>query len=102
MRLDPNHRGRWNSLGRALFVARRHDEAAKAFEQIRSPDYAQHAFLAGCYAEMGEDDKAGQHAGEVRGLKPDFALDSYIENLHYKFDADREHHRAALRKAGLD
>jgi adenylate cyclase len=102
MRLDPNHRGRWNSLGRALFVARRHDEAAKAFEQIRSPDYAQHAFLAGCYAEMDEDDKARQHAGEVRGLKPDFALDSYIENLHYKFDADREHHRAALRKAGLD
>ena len=102
MRLDPNHPGRRNSLGRALFVARRHQEAAKIFEQIPRPDFAQHAFMAGCYAEMGEDDKAHKHADEVRRLKPDFARDGYIDSLPYKFDADREHHRAALQKAGLD
>ena len=82
--------------------ARRHEEAAKVFEQIPSPDFVQHAFMAGCYAEMGEDDKARKHADDVRRLKPDFARDGYIDSLPYKFDADRDHHRAALKKAGLD
>jgi hypothetical protein len=37
----------------------------------------------------------------VLALRPDFSVDRYIATQHYKQPSDREHHRDALRKAGL-
>jgi adenylate cyclase len=102
MRLNPYHPERfWNHLGRAYFVARRYAEAIAAFRHIGHPDEGQFAFLAACYAQLGNDAAAAIEAQNVLREKPDFSVEKYMTTLHYKEAADREHHRAALLKAGL-
>src|SRR4029077_3446605 len=56
MRLNPYHPERfWGHLGRAYFTGRHYPEAIEAFRKLSAPDYFQHAFLAGCHAELGDD-----------------------------------------------
>ncbi len=102
MRLNPYHPERfWNHLGRAYYVARRYGEAAEAFGRITTPDHSHHAFLAACYAQMGDDTGAQAHAREVLKQDPEFTVQGYLATLHYKHDSDRDHHREGLLKAGL-
>ena len=102
MRRNPYHPERfWNHLGRAYFVARRYDEAIEAFKRITAPDHTHHAFLAACYAEMGDEAAAAAKAGEVLKKEPTFSVDGYMTTMHYKQDSDRQHHRDALLKAKL-
>ena len=103
MRLNPYHPPRfWNHLGRAYFVARRYAEAVEAFKQIAAPDQFHHAFLAACYAQLGDASAAGNHVKEVMNRDPGFSWSStLVPILHYKRDSDLEHHRDGVRKAGL-
>jgi adenylate cyclase len=102
MRLNPYHPPRfWGHLGRAHFVARQYDEATEAFKHITAPDYTHHAFLAACCAQTGDDTGTEAHKREVLKREPDFSVETYLETLHYKSESDRDHHRAALVKAGL-
>ncbi|MFQ5985335.1 MAG: adenylate/guanylate cyclase domain-containing protein, partial [Alphaproteobacteria bacterium] len=102
LRLDPHHPdGRSNDMGRALFVARRYQEAVRAFKRIPHPNHLHHAFLAACYAQMGNVEEAQAHTAEVLRMDPDFSVDKYLTTLAYKHQADRQHHRDGLIKAGL-
>jgi adenylate cyclase len=102
MRLNPYHPERfWNHLGRARFVARRYADAAAAFSRIGKPDHTHHAFLAAALARMGDATAAAAHAREVLKREPGFTVEGYLATLHYRDDADREHHREALLLAGL-
>jgi len=102
MRLNPYHPERfWNHLGRAHFVGRRYGEAVAAFSRITAPDHLHHAFLAACQAELGNEAAARSHAAEVLKREPVFCIENYLKTQHYKRPEDREHHRAALVKAGL-
>ncbi len=102
MRLNPYHPERfWSHLGRAYFTGRRYPEAIEAFRKLSAPDHLQHAFLAGCYAELGDDKQATIHAGEVVKRQPEFSIAKYLATLPYKRPEDVEHHRGALLKAGL-
>ena len=102
MRLNPHHPERfWNHLGRAYFVAHKYAEAVEAFSRITRPDYTHHAFLAAALAQMGNKTAAPAHAQEAMRLDPGFSAERYLATLHYRQDSDREHHREALRKAGL-
>ena len=102
MRLNPHHPERfWNHLGRALFVARRYAEAFEAFSRITKPDYTHHAFRAAALAQLGDATGAQAHAAEVRKREPGFTVESYLATLHYRHEADREHHRQALLHSGL-
>jgi adenylate cyclase len=102
MRLNPYHPERfWSHLGRAYFIARRYDEAIKSIQRISHPDYTQVAILAACHAALGDAAAAQAQAREVLKRSPDFATETYIATQHYKEERDREHHRAALLKAGL-
>ncbi len=65
------------------------------------PRYGHHAEIAGCYAQLGSDEKAGLHAGEVVRLKPDFSIADHVQGLPFKESRDREHYRDGLCKAGL-
>ncbi len=40
-------------------------------------------------------------AAIMRKLAPDFSVAEFVNGLPYKNETDREHHRLALRKAGL-
>jgi adenylate cyclase len=102
MRLNPYHPPRfWNHLGRALFCAKRYDEALDAFRHLNAPDHTQLAFMAACSAYLDDTDAAKRYAGEVVKLAPDFSTAGYIDTLHYKNAGDRDHHRDGLLKAGL-
>ena len=102
MRLNPYHPERfWSHLGRAFFVARRYDEAIKAFGHISRPDHAQCAFLAACHAQLGDQPAAALQAQEVLKQSPAFTVKNFLATQPYKEEADRDHHRDALLKAGL-
>ena len=102
MRLNPYHPERyWSHLGRAYFVAQRYAEALEAFARISRPDHTHHAFMAAACAQMGDETGARAHAAEVTSRQPEFAVDAYLETLHYKRESDRAHHRESLLKAGL-
>ena len=102
MRLNPYHPERfWSHLGRAYFVARRYDEAVKAFQRISRADHSHLAFLAACQAQLGDAAAAKSAAQEVLQRAPDFSIERFIATQHYKNDSDREHHHAALLKAQL-
>ena len=102
MRLNPYHPERfWNHLGRAYFVARRYGEAVKAFQRITRADYSHLAFLAACYAQLGDAAAAKAAAQDVLQRAPDFSIKRFIAMQHYKQESDRDHHRAALLKAQL-
>jgi adenylate cyclase len=102
MRLDPyDAHSRAHLLGRALHASQRYAEAADTYKQIRSPRFGHCADLAACYAQMGMDAEAKTQAEEVLKRKPDFSVAGYVDSLSYRDDADREHHREGLHKAGL-
>ncbi|MEE8332562.1 MAG: adenylate/guanylate cyclase domain-containing protein [Alphaproteobacteria bacterium] len=102
MRLNPYHPERfWNHLGRAHFVARQYREAITAFQSISAFDHSHRAFLAAANMQMGDEGAATAHADQVLALQPDFSIASYLETMHYAHDAERDHHREALLKAGL-
>jgi TolB-like protein len=102
MRLNPYHPARyWSHLGRALFVARRYAEAIESLHHLTAPDHTHHAFLAACHARLGHPTESRVHARQVLTLRPDFQVGAYLDTLHYIRPEDREHHRQALRAAGL-
>lgn len=102
MRLNPYHPERfWSHLGRAFFVARRYGDAISAFGHISAPDHLYHAFLAASHAMLGDDLASRKHAAEVLRQHPAFCIEAHMPTLHYKRAEDRDHHRAALERAGL-
>jgi len=102
MRPNPFHAERyWSHLGRACFVARRYGEAVQAYRRIRAPDPAVRATLAGALAMAGEAAAAREEAAEVLRRAPDFTIAGFMPKTHYGRAEDADHHRAALRAAGL-
>jgi len=102
MRLNPYHpENFWSHLGRAYFVARRYGEALKAFQRRSRTGQTHWAFLAACYAQLGDAAAAKGATEELLQRAPDFSIERFIATQHYKHESDREHHRAALVKARL-
>jgi adenylate cyclase len=90
MRLNPYHPERyWNHLGRALYVARRYQEAIEAIRRISRPDLMHLAFLAACHAQSGAIAQAQACAAELVKREPAFSVAAYIATLPYKHDSDR-------------
>jgi adenylate cyclase len=102
MRLNPYHPERfWNHLGRAHYSARQYAEAVEALSRLTRPDDAHHAFLAAALAQLGDGTAAAAHAEQVLKKEPAFCTERFLSRLHYQLDADREHLREGLTKAGL-
>ncbi len=91
-------------VGMACLAMRRHEEAAKALRRAitRNPDSLwSHLFLASCLGHLGEEDQAGAALAEARRNSPDFSVDQSTGLLPYKKDADFDHLRDGLLRAGL-
>ncbi len=102
MRLNPHHPERfWSHLGKAHFAARQYAEAIEAFMHLSATDHTHHAFLAAAYGWLGDTTAAAAHVARIHALDPDFDLETYFATLHYKDDADLQHHREGLVKAGI-
>ncbi len=102
MRLNPHHPERfWSHLGKAHFAARQYAEAIEAFMHLSATDHVHHAFLAASYGWLGDTTAGSAHVARIHALEPEFDLESYLATLHYKDDADLQHHRDGLLKAGI-
>jgi adenylate cyclase len=102
MRLNPYHPERfWNHLGRAHYTARQYAEAVAALSRVTRPDYTHHALLAATLAQMGDKTAAAAHTQEVLREEPAFGIERCLSTSHYRADADRNHLREGLLKAGL-
>jgi len=102
MRLDPYEtHARAHLLGRALFVLRRYDAAIEAYKMKTSPRAGDIADLAACYAQLGNEMEARAQIEAALKLNPALTISSYVGDLLYYVDTDRQHHAEALRKTGL-
>jgi adenylate cyclase len=102
MRLDPyDAQARAHLRGRALFVLRRYDAAIEAYKMKTSPRADHIADLAACYAQLGNETEARAQIEAALKLNPALTISSYLGDLLYCVDTDRQHHIEALRKAGL-
>ncbi len=102
MRLNPYHPERfWGHLGRAYFTARRYTDAVAAVRHMSTLDPGQHASLAACLIQAGDEAAAREQVGLALAGAPGFSVAEFLKTLHYFHEADIEHVRASLLKAGL-
>jgi adenylate cyclase len=102
MRLNPHHPARfWSHLGKAHFAAKHYSEAIEAFVHMPTLDVLQHAFVAASYGWLGDKTAAGAHVARLKELDPDFDVEAFLATMHYADEADLEHLREGLTKAGV-
>jgi adenylate cyclase len=102
MRLNPHHPARfWSHLGKAHFVGRQYAQAIEAFMHLSSMDAQQHAFLAACYGWLGDRTAATAHVMRLREVDPELDLQKFLATMHYTNEADLQHLREGLVKAGM-
>ncbi|MBT5047390.1 MAG: tetratricopeptide repeat protein [Rhodospirillaceae bacterium] len=91
-------------MGRAHFTARRYDQAREwTLKAIaRNPDIPEfHLVLAATLGHLGETERAQDSLEACKSLRPTY-LAEFANWFWYKHDADNEHFRDGLRKAGWD
>ena len=101
---DPRFNPNTGWTGRAHFTARRYDQARDCLVQAveRNPEFAEfHLVLAATLGHLGETDRARQSLEACKRLRPTY-LDNPSNWFWYKHEADNEHFRDGLRKAGWD
>ena len=91
----------WEIQGVALYQLRRYTEAASVFERatVRLPHTAR--YLAACYAQMGRLTEATALVAESLRKQPHFTLGVWATAEPYQSQADLDHMREGMRKAGL-
>ena len=103
MQLNPHHPARfWSHLGKAHFGARQYGETVEAFMHLSSMDVMQQAFVAACYGWLGDRTAAAAHVARIRELEPEFNLEEFLATMHYANEADIQHLREGLSKAGCE
>lgn len=105
MRFNPLHPSLYLvHRSRALFVARRYEEALSDCERaaFEMPEHANAlALLAACYAVLDRQDQAAAAIDELRATSPDFTLDYVRRTLPFAKSEDRDLLCRLLGKAGL-
>jgi tetratricopeptide (TPR) repeat protein len=103
--LNPCHPSFWRAtLGRALVLAGRHDEAIEELERCRAeaPDYRPcHSSLVVAYVETGQMEAARQAAMEFLRLRPGFILQDYDGVFGFSRRSDTDRFLDAFKAAGL-
>jgi adenylate cyclase len=68
---------------------------------LSATDHTHHAFLAASYGWLGDNTAGSAHVARIQALDQEFDLETYLATLHYKDNADLQHHREGLQKAGI-
>jgi adenylate cyclase len=61
----------------------------------------QQAFVAACYGWLGDRTAAAAHVARISELEPEFNLEEFLATMHYANEADLQHLREGLSKAGV-
>lgn len=87
--------------GIALYGLRRYAEAARTFEQAAVKVTYSYRYLAACYAQMGETEKAQAAVRKSLEQQPNFTLAIWAKEEPYRSAEGLAHMLEGLRKAGL-
>ncbi len=102
MRLDPSEADRRTiHLGMAHFATRNYQEAIDAFKRSPRLGHVHRAALAASHAALGNNAAVETEVARALEQKSDFSVKAELRRTPYQFEADTEHHRDALLKAGL-
>ena len=104
--LNPFHPPFWHAtLGRALVLCGRHQEAFEALHRARAdaPDYRPcHSSLVVAYVETGQMAAACDAATEFLRLRPGFTVQDYDGVFGFSEASDTERFLLAFRAAGIN
>ncbi len=89
------------NLGIALYVARRHDDAATTLRKSKAPGALVHRWLAASYAQLGREAAAQAAAAEHLRRTPNFSIAKHLATVPFRDVDDRDHDADGLRKAEL-
>jgi adenylate cyclase len=102
MRRNPYHPNwYWNVLGRCLHTAGEFKQAIPVFERIETPQFWTHAYLAACYAAVGDEAKAARQVDATIASAPNFTISAFAQTLPYLHKPDLHRFTDTLRGAGL-
>lgn len=87
--------------GMIFYALRRYEEAAGAWERTTAKRPYVYRYLAACYMELGDTEKAQVLVAHALRLQPHFSLRLWAELEPYLHRHDLEHMLGGMRKAGL-
>ncbi len=91
----------WPMVGCVLHGECRYEEALAALLRTTSVAYWVNAYLAACYARLGQPDPARAHAAQVRQQLPGFSSSWFVRKEVFKLEKDAQHLLDGLLMAGL-
>ncbi|HEV7317972.1 MAG TPA: adenylate/guanylate cyclase domain-containing protein [Ensifer sp.] len=90
------------TLGNALYILGRHEEAAAALQELPNPGHFTLARIAACHAQSGNWAAAEKAKLQLMQVKPDFSTEDFIQRgLLLEQEELRDLFRQGLLKAGL-
>jgi tetratricopeptide (TPR) repeat protein len=101
--IDPyfNEPWYWRSIGVAYMILHRYQEALAAFDYLTARPYRVAAYMAGCFARLGEVERARASAAECLTSRPDFTIAQFMTKQPFKNPEDAASLAESLRMAGL-
>jgi adenylate cyclase len=101
--IDPyfNEPWYWRSIGVAYMILHRYQEALAAFDYLTARPYRVAAYMAGCFARLGEVERARASAAECLASRPDFTIAQFMTKQPFKNPEDAARLAESLRMAGL-
>ena len=91
----------WRQGGQTYMTLRRFEDALAMFQHIPQRTFRVAAYMAGCYARLGDSARARTLASECLKLQPDFSIRQRMSKEPYRHPADAEFLAESLRLAGL-
>lgn len=102
IRRNPHHPDWYGSVLSAIhYLEKDYEEAISVLNRTKSLAIWDHLILAASHAQLGENEKARQHASEVLEINPGFSIARITPRIEYRRQEDRQHYLDGLRKAGL-
>lgn len=102
MRLNPHHaEADDGNIAFNYYLLERYEDAIEAVNGVQEPRFDHLLYLAASYAQLDQMQEARLVIATVLGGEPDLTVEGFLETLPLQRDADREHLRAGLEKAGL-
>ena len=101
--IDPYFSEPWylRAIGEAHMNLHHYEEALRAFEDLHTRPYRVVALIAGCFARLGDGQRARAHVAECLAIKPNFSIAQYLSKLPFKNPSDEAIRAETLRMAGF-
>ena len=91
----------WRQTGQTYMTLGRYQEALSTLAHIPVNTYRTAALMAGCYARLGDMERAVRCAADCLAMLPAFSVKGFVSKEPYRDTADAERLADTLRLAGL-